>query len=241
MHAHTHAIAPPGPTATRAGRRIAAGLLVAQFVGMWSAFAVLGLSIDWPASLELPASEMLPLLDTRFGAVSTGYTLYLAHALLMIPLGIALATALGAGPLLGGTTAALGVAAGLAKALGIVRWLFLMPGLAGLWLAPETSDATRDTITIVFEAFDAYAGGVGEILGVGLFTGVFTILVATALLRIGAPRLGASGFAAAALLLATLPSAYGIEMPTILLVVSGIAWQVWALVLAVALWRGRVG
>ncbi|WP_413716965.1 hypothetical protein [Silicimonas sp. MF1-12-2] len=38
-------------------RRLAAALLLGQFVFMWGAFFVLAPSIQWPASLGLPAAE----------------------------------------------------------------------------------------------------------------------------------------------------------------------------------------
>ena len=222
-------------------RRAAAALLLVQFVCMWGAFFTLAPSIDWPASLGLPASAMLPLLLERFGAVFSGYSLYLAHALALIPLAVVLAGALRMGPTLGPIAIALGTLAGAAKALGIVRWLFLMPALATAYVAPGTGEAARDAISVVFDAFDAYAGGVGELLGVGLFAGTWTLLLSVALLRLGsvaARRIGIAGFAAALLLFSTLPSVLGIESP-VLLTLSGIAWQLWTAALAVWLLRAR--
>lgn len=228
----------PSRSARPSLHRTAAGLLLVQFACMWGAFFVLAPAIDWPASLGLPASAMLPLLLERFGAVFTGYALYLVHALTLVPLAVVLAAALRMGPTLGRVAIALGVLAGAAKALGIVRWLFLMPALATAYVAPEASEATRDAISVVFDAFNAYAGGVGELLGVGLFAGMWTVLLSLALLRLdGAARwIGFAGLPAALLLFSTLPSVLGIESP-VLLTVSGIAWQFWTLALAVWLWR----
>ena len=217
-------------------RRAAAALLLAQFACMWGAFFVLAPAIDWPASLDLPASAMLPLVLERSGAVFLGYGLYLAHALLLVPAAVVLFTVLGRGGALGRSAMALGILAGAAKALGIVRWLFLMPVLAAAWVAPEATEATRAAIAVVFDAFNAYAGGVGELLGVGLFAGLWTVLLSLMLLRHGARWLGLSGLAAAALLFTTLLSLVGIESP-LLLTASGILWQVWTAALAVWLWR----
>ena len=236
--------APPGlrtdpATTPRPAARLAALLLLAQFCAMWGAFFVLAPSIDWPASLGLPASEMLPLLLERFGFVFTGYTLYLTHAVLLIPTAVALHVALGLGGVLGGTATAFGVLAGIAKALGIVRWLFLMPALAAAWVAPEDkSEAARAAISVTFDAFNAYAGGVGELMGVGLFAGIWTVLLSVALLRAGATVVGWFGLVAAAGLFTTLPSVLGLES-ALLLTLSGILWQVWTAALAVWLWRGE--
>ncbi len=220
------------PTAARA----AAVLLLLQFCAMWGAFFVLAPSIDWPASLGLPASEMLPLLLEEFGFVFSGYALYLAHAVLLVPVAVALHVALDLRGVVGGTATAFGVLAGVAKCLGIVRWLFVMPALAVAWAAPEATDAVRAAILVTFDALNAYAGGVGELMGVGLFAGVWTVLLSVTLLRRGNAIVGWSGLVAALGLFTTLPSVLGLESP-ILLTLSGIVWQLWTAALAVSLWR----
>jgi len=134
MQTHALPLARAG-VSTRLGR-LAAILLLAQFCAMWGAFFILAPTIDWPASLDEPASVMLPLLDAQALAVGAGYGSYALHALLLVPLAVVLRETLRMSPLLGGIAVALGVLAGFAKALGIVRWLFLMPALAAAWLDP---------------------------------------------------------------------------------------------------------
>jgi len=221
---------------TRPAARAAALLLNAQFLCMWGAFFVLAPSIDWPASLDLPAAEMLPLLLDRFAAVFTGYSLYLAHAILLIPAAVAIHIALDLRGAMGGTATAFGALAGFAKMFGIVRWLFVMPALAAAWVAPDTSEGARAAISVTFDALNAHAGGVGELIGVGLFAGIWTVLLSISLLRRGWRATGLFGLAAAAGLFTTLPSVVGIESP-ILLTLSGIVWQIWTATLAIALWR----
>lgn len=229
---------PPQAAADRSLGRLTAGLLLAQFACMWAAFFILMPAINWPASLDEPPSVILPLILEQAGPVFAGYGSYLFHALFLIPLAILLRRTLQMSPVLGGMAVTFGVLAGLAKALGITRWLFLMPGLAATYADPATSEAGRAAIEVVYAAFNAYAGGLGELLGVGLFAGVWTILIATALLRLGggARVLGIAGLVAAAGLLSTLPSIIGVESP-LLLTLSGIFWQLWTA--AVAVWHLR--
>ena len=221
---------------TRPAARAAALLLSGQFLCMWGAFFVLAPSIDWPASPDLPAAETLPLLLDQFAAVFTGYSLYLVHAILLIPAAVALHIALGLRGPMGGTATAFGALAGFAKMFGIVRWLFVMPALAAAWVAPDTSEGARAAISVTFDALNAYAGEVGELIGVGLFAGIWTVLLSVSLLRRGWRATGLFGLAAAAGLFTTLLSIIGIENP-ILLTLSGIVWQIWTATLAVALWR----
>lgn len=227
-----------GSAPTRSAARRAAILLAGQFVAMWGAFFILAPAINWPASLDEPPAVVLPLILDQSSAVFAGYLSYLVQALLLVPIAALMPSALGMGPLGGRASMLLGGLAGFAKALGITRWIFLMPILAAAFTAPDASEATRSAIAVVYEAFNAYAGGVGEILGVGLFAGLWTLFLSTALLRSGARILGYAGIAAAVLLFATLPSVVGIESP-VLLTLSGIAWQLWTLALAIRLWRQR--
>lgn len=221
----------------RTAGRTAAALLVGQFIAMWTAFFILAPAINWPASLGEPAAVILPLIREHSSAVFLGYLSYLVHALLLIPAAAMLPAALGMAPQ-ERTSTLFGGLAGFAKMLGISRWLFLMPSLATAYSAPGVGVAAQSAISVTYEAFNAYAGGVGEILGVGLFAGVWTLLLSAALLRSGSRVLGISGIAAAFLLFSTLLSVVGIESP-ILLTASGIVWQLWTLALAVMLWRKR--
>lgn len=213
-----------------------AAFLLLQFVTMWGAFFILAPAINWPASLDEPPATILPLILDQSVAVFAGYLSYLIHALALIPLAILLRDALRLDGAMGRAVVTLGVLAGFAKALGICRWLFLMPALAAAYTDPAASPATKDAIAVVYEAFNAYAGGVGELMGVGLFAGVWTIVISIATLRLGWTVIGYAGFGAAALLLSTLLSVVGIESP-IMLTLSGILWQFWTLALAITIWR----
>ncbi len=213
--------------ASPAERRLTAALLLLQFSLMWTAVLVLGAAIDWPASLGDPAAVALPRLAGHRVAVAVGYTCYLASALLLVPVSALLARTLRAGRVAGALVVALGTLAAFAKALGIARWLLVMPGLADAYVGGDR--AVRATVAVVYGAFNAYLGGVGEGLGVSLLGGLWTATVAI-LLRRRAGRmeraLGAAGLGAAALLLALLPGTVGADMG-VLLVASGVAWQVW--------------
>lgn len=230
-HAHTS-----HPSDTRVGVTGAVGLLLLQFATMWGAFFILAPTINWPASLGEPPAIIFPLILDQSGAVFAGYLSYLIHAVLLIPLAILLRDALRLDGAMGQAVITLGVLAGFAKALGITRWLFLMPGLATTYTDPSTTPATQEAIAVVYEAFNAYAGGVGELMGVGLFAGIWTIVISVAVLRRGWKLVGYAGFGAAALLLSTLLSVVGIESP-LMLTLSGVLWQFWTALLAITIWR----
>ncbi|GLH76330.1 hypothetical protein SSBR45G_12380 [Bradyrhizobium sp. SSBR45G] len=186
--------ASPAAPMTRAELLTLVLLVAAQVVLFLVPLIVLGRAISWPASLRLPASEALPLIAGHAMAVQIGYWGYLLTATAMVPLALALRRFAQAQGLHGGlsdTMAAMGVAAAVLKTLGIVRWLSAMPNLAGLHAA-TTDPIIRVAAEVSYVALNSYAGSVGELLGVQLFSGLWLMLVGIMLLR---TNLGINGIA----------------------------------------------
>jgi hypothetical protein len=74
-----------------------------------------------------------------------------------------------------------GVLAAAVQFLGLIRWPYLVPYLARTFLEPASSEATRDAVAVVFQAFHRTLGvAIGEHLGY-LFTGLWTLLVGVAM------------------------------------------------------------
>lgn len=197
----------PLPAATPAARphRALGALLIAEALLSFAPVVVLGAAIGWPASLDRPAAEQLAAIAAAPGAVALGYGLYLLYSMLVAPvmIGLAARSLGGLGSPLAATVAALAALSALARSIGILRWLTVMPLLAS---AQATGDAqTQRQVALVFDALHAYGGGIGELLGVSLF-----MALSLGLLSLGAWRLRSmpgwlAGLgAASALMLATL-------------------------------------
>jgi hypothetical protein len=207
---------------------------------MWTAFFVLNRAVDWPASLQDPASIALPRFLDNKNSVLFGYSCYLLSAALLVPVSAAFVSSLG----LGGTTLAsllqsLAALSALAKLCGICRWLFAVPVLAGAYSAPT---ADRDTVALLYELINAFAGGIGEALGIGLFSGLWTVLAGWALIR-AIPKPG-RGLGIATLLsglglLVTIPAVFGWDLGP-LLTISNMFWQFCLLGIGAWLLLGRV-
>jgi hypothetical protein len=210
---------------------LAAGLvLLAQGLGLFAPMAVLGGAIQWPDSLDYPPSRMLPLLREQLDAVRLGYGLYLGYSLLFLVTGVlTVRLASRPGPLGALALIAIGAAAAsaLARAIGILRWLTVMPVLAQAHASAEP--ASRAGIELVFDAITTWGGGIGEILGVSLF-----MAVAMAVLVVGGwrtrawprPLAALGGLAALALALLSLPVAGGPDLMPVAVAVSLLsAWM----------------
>lgn len=212
-----------GRRVQRTAGRCAGFFLIAQFVLMWATFFVLSSSINWPASLDDPASITLPRLLDRYGLVMTGYSLYLLVALLLVPATAALNRRFSLTGALGQTTLALAIISAMAKSIGITRWLFAMPALAQVY----ASGTNRATIELLFTTLNAYAGGIGEILGVALITGVWTVLMGAVVMRSRGRMATIAGGVAVVMgisLWLVIPAGFGVEVGPVL-TVSNIGWQ----------------
>ncbi|TYL51136.1 DUF4386 family protein [Agromyces mariniharenae] len=150
-------------------------LLIATPLLFNAGYAGLAVRFDYPGILRRPTGEILE----RFRAGGTGLVLlwfaFAWSALLFIPVAV-LAGGLIADPGLAALSVAVGVIAGTVQALGLLRWVFVVP-----FLAREHAAATdASAIDLVFQVQHRYLGvAVGEHLGY-LTTGAWTILVAAA-------------------------------------------------------------
>jgi len=130
-------------------------------------FTLLMINFDYPDILRQPTAEIL----TRFqsGSDSLIYT-WLAFAWVGLPL------LLGAimlkrilenenSPFLEMATT-LGVIGFIVQVIGLLRWVFVVPPLARLFIDPGTDSATKSSVSAVFVAVHQYGGVVlGEHIG----------------------------------------------------------------------------
>ena len=185
--------------------------LIALGVYLNIPYTALAMMFDYPDILRRPAGEIL----ARFAAGGTGLVLvwyaFVLAALALIPL------ALGASRTLrfGGWAAASGVLAGGFQALGLARWVFVVPWLAETAADPATSPAGREAVFMVFEGLHRFAGvAIGEHLG-QLATAAWAAALSLGWRRSAeaGPAESALGLGAAALILIGLLEGFGTVLP----------------------------
>jgi len=186
-------------------------LLIVDALLSFAPVVILGAAIGWPASLDNPAAEQLAAIHANAGMVTLGYGVYLLYSILVAPVMIGLAAKV-FGSLQGPvavTVAAFGALSALARAIGILRWLTVMPALATTHAAADP--AMRAQIELVFTAVTTYGGGIGEVLGVALFMALALGTLCVAAWRDGGmPRwLAGLGLASTALLAGLLLPVFG--------------------------------
>ncbi len=206
-------------------------------------FTWLSVIFAYPDILREPASDVLRTFDAGGRELVTIWYAFMLTAVLFVPLAVLVHKVLARQdtPYLAVATA-FGVAAGVVQFLGLVRWPILVPYLADTYLDPTSSAATRESIVVVFETFNRYAGvAVGENLGY-LCTAFWTLLVALAMLGSALPFrkwLSLWGIVSAvAILVGTLEPA-GFEPAADIVVIGYILWSLWLAVFGVLVLRTK--
>ena len=216
-------------------------LLVAIPLVFTAGFTGLQMTFDYPDILRRPAGEVL----TRFAAAGADLHLYwyamMAAAIAMIPAAIGLGLRLWEEDrFLAALSIGAGVLAGLVQALGLLRWVLLVPMLAAGYVAPDATEASRQVAAALFDAANHYLGmGVGEHLGY-FFTGGWTLVVAGLIWR--QHRIVAAAGALIALgVLVGMAEPFGVPLAGTINSISYSLWALWLLVLGVIVLRdGRV-
>lgn len=225
---------------SRAVYKLAGVILIAQQAVFLVTFVILGAAISWPQSLGLPAAEAFPLITENETAVFTGYYLYLLSSVLLIAMAVALKSVLADErdsvlTVLLNIAATFGVVSGAMKILGIIRWLFAMPALAAVYLDAQASQAMREAAALNYTLLNAYAGKLGEHIGVQLFTTLFIGTIGLVLLR---TRRLSAWFGCVALIAAVMALPYedllGVDAGPFISI-SGAVTGLWTIALGIAL------
>jgi hypothetical protein len=226
------------PTTSLTTSRSAALLIIVTALLSFAPVAILAPAIGWPASLSLPAAAQLAAIGKAPGAVQLGYAVYLLYSLLVAPAMIFIAARA-----FGGLSRPLAIVAvsfaalsALARCIGILRWLTVMPVLSQAHVNADS--ASKANIELVFNSLNKFGGGIGELLGVSLFMAISVAIVCLVALRqrtLPAP-LALLGLLSAGLLfglfLPTLgvalvvPTALAVTVLTIWMIAVG-GWMLW--------------
>jgi hypothetical protein len=199
-------------------------------------FFLLQKTFEYPDILRKPTDYILSEFNKGGNRLLLTWYSFSLTALLFIPMAVFVNQVLteDSMPYMAIATT-VGVLAGLVQFLGLIRWTFLVPYLAKTYFEPSSSQASRDSIAIVFQAFHRYAGmAVGEHLGY-LCTSVWTALVALAITQSSqfSAWLGWAGFLPAIGIFIGLFEEAGFKAAAAINAISYILWSIWLIVVGV--------
>lgn len=219
-------------------RLVTGGLLVAVPLVFTLGFTGLQMTFEYPDILRHPAGEVLE----RFAAAGVDLHLFwyamFAAALGLIPAAIGVAVIWSKDhPFAAALAGGFGVLAGLVQAMGLLRWVMLVPVLAANYVAPGATELDQALAASAFETANAYLGmGVGEHMGY-LLTALWTATVAVLIWNrwrmmawLALPL--AAGVAAGML------EPFGVPYSGLINTIAFSIWPLWALALGVLIiWK----
>jgi hypothetical protein len=164
-----------------AARRFVTGLSAITFAVLFNVpYSLLAMRYDYPDILRRPAAEALDRFAEGGPALVLIWYGFALAALAFVPLAIALAVTprrLSESPALSIGALIAGALAGVTQAMGLMRWVFVVPGLADMHTGG--SDETRLMAESSFSLINAYGGvAIGEHMG-QLLTALFVGLLAS--------------------------------------------------------------
>jgi hypothetical protein len=213
--------------------QITGALLILLPIAFNVIFFLLQRDFEYPDILRKPTDYILRQFNAGGRRLLVTWYSFAVTGLLFIPMAILVNQVLAPDnlPYMPLATT-VGVLAGLVQFLGLIRWTFLVPYLATTYFEENASQATRDSISIIFQAFHRYAGmAIGEHLGY-LCTSAWTALIALALAQSSQfnPWLGWAGFIPAIGIFIGLFEEAGFKPAAVINAISYILWSVWLIV-----------
>ena len=228
---------------TQTSRRTAAAMMAGAAALAIAGFTALGSIFEYPQILKEPTTEILHSYRENQAAITGWFLALVISAALLAPVGVLLGRI--AGGTLGRWITGLGIAAATVQVIGLFRWVLLVPGVSDDATQPALAGGAHRT----FEALHFWLGTIlGETIGYAL-TATFTVLVVIAftrgdLMEAANSRtnrwLGYLGYLSAALIATGIVIPLGIAGASITNFVGYVAWCLWLIAMAVALWRSRV-
>ena len=203
-----------------------------------AAFFALQRAFEYPDILRRPTEEILRRFRDGGPGLRRLWYVFAASAALFIPVPVLVQESFAPAPpwfLAVGTV--FGVLAGIVQVVGLLRWPFVVGGLAEMYLAADANAAKREAVSVVFEALHRYAGvAVGEHLGY-LFTAIWTILLCLAIIATGivGEWVGWLGLPGALMIFAGLFEEAGWKPAGAITAIGYVLWSLWLIVFGVSL------
>lgn len=166
-------------------------------------YAILATIFEYPDILRKPAGRVFDLFAAGGNTLILTWHAFALTALTLMPVAIGLSITperMKTRPALAIGAAVAGSLAAITQAMGLWRWVFVIPDLARSHADSGTSLETRYAAERAFDLLNAYGGvAIGEHLG-QLLTAAFVLALASLQLLEGRHHISAIGFLTAALI-----------------------------------------
>jgi hypothetical protein len=227
-------------------RRVTGWLLVIGAVTFAVAATILSSTFNWPDILREPPEVVLPaFVAGGTSLIWTWFAVAWTYAILLVPI-LLLPAALGRrdDPVLRAATF-VGAASVLLSLIGFLRWVFVVPALAGSYAAGDPT--TQAAVAAAWMAQHQFGGALlgehlGQLLAIGWSTTISVIILRSRML----PRwVGWAGLVASVLYLGNQGDILATAVPGFPVFdlagfVGSSLWAIWLIALGVAVLRARI-
>lgn len=207
-------------------------------------FSILAATYDYPDVLRRPPGEALDMFAAGGAQLILTWHAFALSALALAPMAIALALTpqrVAERPALAIGAAITGALAGLAQAIGLWRWVFVIPGLARVHANGDAE--TQRAAERAFDILNQYGGvAIGEHLGQWL-TALFILMLSLAQWSERARISAVIGFVAALLIAVGMQEGVAIaigqsgETFALITIAGFMAFTVWLIATGIGLFR----
>ncbi|MBW4694488.1 MAG: DUF4386 domain-containing protein [Lyngbya sp. HA4199-MV5] len=221
------------------------GLLIISLVVLLNIpYTLLIQNFEYDAILRKPVGYVLTQFQAGGGGLILTWFSFGLAALLFIPASVLLHQILVREdtPYLAIATT-MGVLSGAVQAVGLMRWVFVIPVLANLYTDPKATETTREAVSVVYQAVHQYGGvALGEHLGQTLLA-CWTLGIGLAMRhsRLLPGWLIGFGVLTVPLLLVGQSELLATVMPALPVlkttVIGFVLWEIWLLMVGVSLLR----
>ncbi|MGF1570586.1 MAG: DUF4386 domain-containing protein [Nodosilinea sp.] len=219
-------------------------LFIALVVCSNLAYSRLIQTFEYDDILRQPVDDVLTQFQAGGPALILTWLAFGLSALLLIPAALLLHRVMERHdtPYLAAATA-MGALSGLLQAVGLMRWVFVVPILASLRADPATDEATQAAVRVAYQVLHQYGGVVigehlGQLLLIGWTVGVGMAMGRSPLVK---PWVVWWGLLTTPLLLLGQSELLATVLPAVPVVettpVGFILWEVWLLLLGLSLVR----
>jgi hypothetical protein len=218
-------------------RIAAAVLLVVVPVSFNVTFFVLQRRFDYPDILRSPTDEILRRFQAGGSSLRLLWYAFAFSALLFIPVPVLVHQLFAPAPWYLAVGTVFGVIAGVVQVVGLLRWPFVVGGLAAAYSAPGVTADQRAAIGVVFDTIHRYGGvAIGEHLGY-FFTALWTLILCIAIIATGivSPILGWAGIVPALAIVVGLFEETGFGPAGMINAIGYVLWSIWLVALGVLL------
>jgi hypothetical protein len=213
-------------------------LLIFVPISFNATFFLLQRVFEYPEILRKPTDYILKRFQDGGASLRRLWYAFTFSAILFTPVPVLMQQLFGVhAPWFLAAGTALGVLAGAVQVLGLIRWPFLVPSLAAMYADPQSSQATRDSVVVAFQAFHRYAGvAIGEHLGY-IFTSTWTTLLCLAIIQTGIvhPIWGWLGILPALGVFSGVFEEIGFKAAGLINAISYVLWSAWLVALGISL------